>query len=146
VSSGSRSSAAIGQISAPAHAAKLAAREAARYAHLRPLEVVLDELRRAWTLEADAQTRLDNARQRRDLLRDIVAVSEQRDAVVPTLKHAYEQARASADDRAVRVRQLERVVSAHAADLAATLKSEWDDQRQAARHAAQTVQHGPGRI
>ena len=130
----------------PAHAGKLAAREAARYAQLRPLEVVLDELRRAWTLEADAQTRLDDARQRRDLLRDIVAVSEQRDAVVPTLKHAYEQARASADDSAVRLRQLEPVVSAHAADLAATLKSEWDDQRQAARHAAQTVQHGPGRI
>jgi hypothetical protein len=130
----------------PARAGKLAAREAARYAQLRSLEVVLDELRRAWTLEADAQTRLADARQRRDLLHDVVAIRQRRDAVVPTLKHAYAQARASADNTAVRVRQLEPVVSAHAADLAATLKSEWDRQRQAARDAAQTVRHGPGRI
>ena len=130
----------------PAHAADLAAREAARYAQLRPLEVVLGELRCAWTLEADAQIRLEDARHRRDLLRDVVAIREQRDAVVPTLKHVYAQARASAADTAARVRQLEPVVSAHAADLAAMLKSAWDAQRDAARGAAHTVRHGPGRI
>ena len=39
----------------------------------------------------------------RDLLRDVVAVTEQRDAVLPTLQRTYEQAAASADDRAVRL-------------------------------------------
>lgn len=129
-----------------AHAAQLAEREVDRYARLRPLDEVLDELRHAWTIEANALTRLGDARQRRDLLRDIVTISEQRDVVVPTLRRAYQDARATAESSAARLRQLEPVVAAQAADLAATLKTEWDSQRQSARHAAQTVQHGPGRV
>ncbi|MGH8961813.1 MAG: ATP-dependent DNA helicase, partial [Jatrophihabitantaceae bacterium] len=130
----------------PAHAAELAAQEADRYARLRPLEEVIDELRQAWTIEANAQTRLDDARHRRDLLRDILTISEHRDAIVPTMRRAYDDARAMADTSSARLRQVEPVVVAHAAELASTLKYEWDAQRQPAREAAQTVRHGAGRL
>ena len=130
----------------PAHAAQLAAREAERYAPQRPLGDVLGELRQAWTDEANTQTRLIYTRQRRDLLRDIVAISEQRDAALPELHRAYTAAHATADSTAARLQQLEPLVVAHAADLAATLKVDWDAQRQPAREAAQTVLHGTGRL
>ena len=120
-------------------------REAARYAQLRPLEEVLDELRRAWTLEADAQTRLELPGV------DVICSAtswpsrEQRDAVVPTLKHAYEQARRAPTTARRRVRQLEPVVSAHAAEHSRPRSSPtWDDQRQPARDAADTVRARPG--
>ena len=41
----------------PAHAAEQATREADRYARLRPLDAVLGELRRAWSIEAGAESR-----------------------------------------------------------------------------------------
>jgi exodeoxyribonuclease V alpha subunit len=130
----------------PAHAAQLAAREADRYARQRPLDDVLDELRQAWTVRANAQARLADARERRDLLRDVVAIIERRDAVLPDLQRAYVGARATAESSAAQLRQLEPVIAAHANDLAATFKSEWDAQRQSAREAAQTVRHGTGRL
>jgi thymidine kinase len=130
----------------PAHAAEAAAREADRYAQPRPLDVVLDELRRAWTVEANAQMRLADARQRRALLRDITTIAAQRDATVPALKHAHEQARARADHTAARLRRLEAEVTARAAHLARRLSADWDAQREPARHAAQTIRSGPGRI
>jgi hypothetical protein len=129
----------------PAHAAELATREADRYARLRPLGHVLDELRGAWTIEADAQTRLEDAERRCELLRDIVAISAQRDAAVPPLRHAYKQARVAAAEADAQLQRVEQVVAARAADLAAALRSEWDAQREPARAAAQTVRHGTGR-
>jgi hypothetical protein len=130
----------------PGHAAELAARDAERYARLRPLEHVLGELRAAWTIEADARTRLEDARRRRDLLRDIVAITAQRDAALPPLRHSYDQARDAAAEAETRLRRVEPIVAARAADLAATLRSEWDAQREPARAAAQTVRHGTGRL
>jgi exodeoxyribonuclease V alpha subunit len=130
----------------PAHAAELAAREAERYAQLRPLEHVLGELRDAWTIEANAQTRLDDAQHRRDLLRDIVAITAQRDAVVPALQCDLGDARTAADRTAAQLRSLEGAVTGNAEARAAALKSEWEAQRQPARDAAQTVRHGSGRL
>jgi exodeoxyribonuclease V alpha subunit len=130
----------------PAHAAQLAAREAERYAPQRPLDDVLNELRQAWTVEANTQTRLTDARRRRDLLRDIVAVSEQRDDALPELHRAYMAARAAAASTAARLQDLEPVVGANAADLAASLKADWGAQRQSAREAAQTVIRSTGRL
>ncbi|MGH8860013.1 MAG: TrwC relaxase, partial [Jatrophihabitantaceae bacterium] len=59
----------------PGHAAELAAREADRYARLRPLDDVLDDLRRAWSIEAAAESRLEDARRRVEILRDVLAVT-----------------------------------------------------------------------
>jgi thymidine kinase len=130
----------------PAHAAELAAREAVRYARLRPLDDVLDDLGRAWTLEAGAETRLEDARRRVEILRDIVAVTEQRDAVLPDLQRTYHQARADAEIATTRLRRLEHAVTASSEDTAAALKDAWAAQRPAAHEAAQTVRAGTGRL
>ncbi len=130
----------------PGQAAELAAGEADRYARLRPLGDVLDDLRRAWTLEAGAESRLEDARHRVEMLRDVVAVTEQRDAVLPDLQRSYHQARADAETATTRLRRLEPAVTASAEDTAAALKHAWDTQRAAAREAAQTVRAGTGRL
>jgi hypothetical protein len=130
----------------PAHAAELATREADRYARLRSLGDVLEELRDAWTIEADAQTRLEDAERRCELLHDIVAIAAQRDAALPPLRHAHNQAREAAAGADAHLKRVEDVVTARAGALAATLRSEWDAQREPARTAAQTVRHGTGRL
>ena len=130
----------------PTHAAHLAQAEADQYARQRPLPAVLEDLRHAWTQEAEAQDRLDRARARQDMLRDIVAISSERDAITPPLHHAYAQARAAADRAAVLLGELEPIVSVHATQLAAALKAEWDRQREPAQHAARVVYQGPGRL
>jgi exodeoxyribonuclease V alpha subunit len=56
----------------PAHAARLAAAEAATYATGRPREQVLIDLRAAWTLQADLAARFAEARSVRDELARIV--------------------------------------------------------------------------
>jgi conjugative relaxase-like TrwC/TraI family protein len=130
----------------PAQAGHLAAREADRYARLRPLDDVLGELGHAWTVEADAQARLSHALRQCELLRKIVAITEQRDAVVPGLERAYENAYADAARSTARLRDLEPVVAARARDVADRLIAVWDSQREPARQAAQRVQRGAGRI
>ena len=130
----------------PAHAAEQAAREADRYARLRPLDQVLDELRTAWTAEAAAEARLEDSRHRRDLLREILTVTEHRDADLPPLRRAYDETRAAAQSSAATLSRLERVVTAHADELAATLTDAWDAQRQPARDAARVVREGTGRL
>jgi exodeoxyribonuclease V alpha subunit len=130
----------------PTHAAELARHEAARYARLRPLDDVLSELHAAWTAEADFAQRLPDVEQRHHQLADIVALTHQRDATVPALRQAHEVARAAAQHASAEAGRLEELVSTRAADLAATLQHQWDQQRDAARHAAQTVRSGPGRL
>ncbi len=130
----------------PAHAADLAAAEAERYAPQRPLADVLHELRQAWTVEADTHPRLVRAWERRDQLRHILALSQHRDATLPELHRAHTAARTAAADTAAQLQRLEPVVTRHADTLAATLKRDWDAQRQPARDSAQTVQRGNGRI
>jgi len=65
---------------------------------------------------------------------------------VSSLQRVHEDARATADRTAARLRLIEPNVSANANNLAAALKSEWDVQRRGAREAAQTVRHGSGRL
>lgn len=130
----------------PAHAAELAAAEAQRYARLRPLEQVLDELRAAWSAEAAAESRLEGARHRRDLLRDIVTLAEARDTDLPPLRRAYDDARIAAQSSAATLSRLERVVATHADRRAAVLTDAWDAQRQPARDAARVVRDGAGRF
>jgi exodeoxyribonuclease V alpha subunit len=130
----------------PSHAARLAQTETDHHARLRPLADVLEELRHAWTVEADTQNRLEYTRARGDLLRDIVAISSDRDATLPPLNQAYQAARATAHSAAARLSELEPVVTAHATQLAAALKAEWNRQRGPARDAARIVDQGPGRF
>src|SRR5450631_4300856 len=63
----------------PAHAACLAASQAARYATGRPLEQVLDDLRAAWTLQADLTGHIGQAASVRDELARIVPLRAEGD-------------------------------------------------------------------
>jgi hypothetical protein len=130
----------------PTHAATLAAAEAERYAQLGPLEHVLHDLRTAWTVEAAAESRLEDAVRRRDLLRDIVTLTERRDTDLPPLRRAHEHARTAAQACAATLRQLEPLVTARADEQAAALTAAWDAQRQPARDAADIVREGAGRF
>ena len=127
----------------PAHAATLAAAEAERYARLRPLEDVLDDLRAAWTVEAGAEARLEVALGRRDVLREIVTLTERRDTDMPPLRRALEDTRTAVQTTAATLRRLEPVVTAHADEQAAALTAAWDAQRQPARDAARTIRPAP---
>lgn len=130
----------------PAHAAELAEHEAGHYAEHRPLEQALGELRDAWTVETDARSRLADPTHRRDLLRDIVTLAEQRDATLPALRQAHDRARSAESAADTRLRDLEPLVAAATAEMAATLQTEWDAQRQPAREAARAVRRGTGRL
>lgn len=131
----------------PAHASDLAAAEAAaHYAPHRPVEIALYELRAAWTAEADLAATECQLESRAAMLADVVALTTQRDATVPALKDAYEQTQLAADDAKEQVDQLEAEIAAQAAGLAATLQQDWDRQRSDARHAAQIVYAGNGRL
>jgi exodeoxyribonuclease V alpha subunit len=130
----------------PTHAAELANHEAARYARLRPLDDVLSELHAAWTTEADCLQLLADAKQRHDLLVDILALTQERDATVPALKQTYHHGRPAAEHDAAHADRVEAVVSGHATKISDALQRAWDQQRNAARHAARTVRKGPGRL
>jgi hypothetical protein len=128
----------------PAHAARLADREAARYAPQRPLAVVLDELRAAWTVEADSALRLDTFRKHHDDVLKARSIRAREAVVLPRLRAVYEQATATAAAAQERVAGIEPHLAAHATQIAGVLKAEWAAQRPAAREAADSIRRGPG--
>jgi exodeoxyribonuclease V alpha subunit len=130
----------------PAHAARLAAREAAAYATHRPQAVALSDLRDAWTQERALAQHLTAARGERDLLTAVVPLRAQHDAQVAAGRATYEQARRHATQAREHADQLEGVVGADTSLLAGRLRQEWDTGRPGARAAAQTIEAGTGRI
>jgi len=130
----------------PAHAADLAAAEAERYAPHRPLGEALAELHHTWTLEQDCLDQLVSDRHRRDQLGHIIAVTAERDTVMPPLEAAHHAARLRADQAAERLAQVAAAVDAHARHIADHLHRTWDSQRPAARTGAHTIRGGPGRL
>jgi len=130
----------------PAHAARLAAQEAAPYATHRPLGAALSDLRDAWTQEHTLTQHLTAARDERDQLTQVVPLRAQHDAQVAAGRATYEQARGHATQAAEHADQLEAVVGADTVQLAGRLQQEWDTSRPAARAAAQTIHAGTGRI
>ena len=130
----------------PAHAARLAAQEAAPYATHRPLGAALSDLRDAWTQEHTLAQHLTAARGERDQLTQVVPLRAQHDAQVAAGRATYEQARRHATQAAKHADQLEAVVGADTFQLAGRLRQEWDTGRPGARAAAQTIAAGTGRI
>ncbi|HYO36908.1 MAG TPA: AAA family ATPase, partial [Geodermatophilus sp.] len=129
----------------PGHAAELAAAEAARYAQPRPLDQVLVELRRAWTVEQRCLDRLALTTPRRDALRELIALGPDPAAQLPALEAACRRAANDAEDTTGRAEASGAVVAA-ADRLRDVLLGEWAAQRGAAHTAAQTLQQGPGRL
>jgi exodeoxyribonuclease V alpha subunit len=130
----------------PAHAARLAAAEAARYATGRPLEQALADLRQAWTAEQRCLDRLAADLPRRDALRDIVALEAAHADRAAALTEAYRQTGIDARNATARADASGAVVTAEIGRIRDTLLDSWDTGRGAARDAAHVVLDGPRRL
>jgi exodeoxyribonuclease V alpha subunit len=130
----------------PAHAAQLAATEAARYAPSRPLAEVLAELRAAWKAEQRCLQRLAYWTPQRDTLREVVARETPHAGELANLQAAREQAAITAEQAKQQAAASGAAVAAHADRLRDTLLARWDGERPATRAAASTVLDGPGRL
>jgi hypothetical protein len=130
----------------PAHAAGLAAAEAARYAPSRPLAQVVADLYRAWTVEQNCLDRLAFWQPRHDQLREVVALEAPHFGELDRLKVAWERAAIAAEQAHQRAQASAAAITTHADRLRDDLLHSWDDERQAARAAAKVVLDGPGRL
>ncbi|MGY2074846.1 MobF family relaxase [Blastococcus sp. SYSU DS0828] len=130
----------------PAHAARLAAAEATRYAQQRPLQQALADLHSAWTAEQRCLDRLAHAEPRRDALREIVALESAYADRAAALTDAYRQTGIDARHATARADASGAVVTAETDRIRDTLLGSWDTGRDAARDAAQVVLDGPGRL
>jgi exodeoxyribonuclease V alpha subunit len=130
----------------PAHAAGLAAAEAARYAMPRPIEQVIADLGQAWNLEQDCLDRLTFAEPRRDALREVVALRPRLDDELTRCADAYEAAAVAAEQAAARAHASEIRVTAETDRITDSLLRRWDAEGDAARQAATVLLDGPGRL
>jgi hypothetical protein len=124
----------------------MAASEAARYAPHRPFAIALHELRAAWTREADLKAELAVLEPSAARLVDVVRITAERDRTLPALKDAYQRAHRAAEAASADLARIDADVTAHAADITAALRREWNDQRPSAARAAHLVTNGPGRF
>jgi len=130
----------------PAHAARLAAVEAATYATGRPLEQVLDDLRAAWTLQADLTAHIGQASSIRDELARIVPLRAQSDPQIAQLRAAEQQAWVDSDHARDRLSQTEAAITTATRDLAHDLNDRWDRAYPNTARAAETIRVGTGRF
>jgi exodeoxyribonuclease V alpha subunit len=130
----------------PAHAARLAASEAATYATGRPLEAVLIDLRRAWTLQADLTGHIAEATSTRDELARIVPLRAESDPQIAHLRSAEQHAWAGWDDARAQLRHTEAAITTHTSDLARDLLDGWDRAYPDTARAAETIRAGTGRF
>jgi hypothetical protein len=128
----------------PAHAAGLAAREAARYATPRPLEQVLAELHAAWTIEENCRLRLALDDPVRDRLRQLVALPRGPDERMAAAKDRHLQTWLDADHAEQRLRAADVILGGDADQIRDQLLEGWAGQRDAARQAASVVRQGQG--
>jgi len=130
----------------PAHAAALAASEAATYATGRPLEQVLVDLRAAWTLQADLTAHLAQVSSTRDELARIVPLRAQSDPQIAQLRSAEAQAWVDSDDARARLRGTEAAITTATSGLARDLLDSWDWAYPDTARAAETIRAGTGRF
>ncbi|MHB8300068.1 MAG: MobF family relaxase [Dermatophilaceae bacterium] len=130
----------------PAHAARLAAAEAATYATGRPLEAVLVDLRRAWTLQADLTAHIAQGTSIRDELARIVPLRAQSDPQIDQLRSTEAQARVDSDHARARLRGTEAAITTATSDLTRNLHDSWNQAYPNASGAAETIRAGTGRF
>jgi hypothetical protein len=128
----------------PAHAADLAAREAARYAEPRPLEQVLADLHGAWATEENCRVRLALDEPIRDRLRQIVALGWDPYERMQAAKERHLQTWREADRAEKRLRDAEVIVGGDTDRIRDKLLQTWIGQRDPVRQAARVVLQGPG--
>ncbi|SOC46931.1 conjugative relaxase domain-containing protein, TrwC/TraI family [Blastococcus aggregatus] len=130
----------------PSHAAEQAAAEAARYAAPRPLEHVVADLHRAWTVEQNCLDRLAFWQPQRDQLREVVALEAPHAGELARLGAARERAAIAAQQAHQRAQASAAAVATEADRIRDRLLGSWDGERGAARAAAKVVLDGPGRL
>jgi exodeoxyribonuclease V alpha subunit len=130
----------------PAHAARLAAGEADKYAPQRPQVQVLAEVYRAWTNQADLSERVAATQHLRDQLAQVVLIRAGSDPQLARLDTAAENAWAAADRAHIRAEQAAASIKADAGRTADALRGRWDSDYPAASAAAQTIRHGSRRF
>ncbi|CCG05649.1 Conjugative TrwC relaxase (fragment) [Blastococcus saxobsidens DD2] len=130
----------------PAHAAGLAAAEAARYAPSLPLADVLVELHAAWTAEQGCLQRLAYWEPQRDTLREVVTLEASHAGELANLQAAREQTAITAEQAKQQAAASGAALTDHADRVRDTLLARWDGERPATRAAARTVLDGPGRL
>src|SRR5665811_2043069 len=117
-----------------------------RYATGRPLERVLIDLRRAWTLQADLTGHIAEATSIRDELAQIVPLRAETDPRIAQLWNAERQAWVDSDDARDRLKQTEAAITTATRDLARDLNDGWDRAYPHASGAAETIRAGTGRF
>jgi thymidine kinase len=136
----------------PAHAAQLAAAEAACYApprppsRTRPLGEVLADLGAAWSAEQDAQFRLVITEPVRDRLQQLVALDWKPEQRMDGLQAREWRAWQDVEHADRQARENEALVRADVDRIRQQLLDAWDGQRDGARRAAAVLLQGPGRF
>jgi exodeoxyribonuclease V alpha subunit len=130
----------------PAHAAQLAAAEAARYAPPRPLEQVLAELRAAWSDEQHDLKLLAALEPERDTLRQVVALETPHVGELANLTAARDHTARVAERAQQAVQASAAVLVAQADQVRDALFTRWNSERDAASAAARVIRDGPGRL
>ena len=130
----------------PAAASHAAARAAGGYAPVRPLPAVLADLHTLWGEQDNRRRELDRALALREELQQAVELCAERDRVLPQLQATYEQTRATAERARAAADWARTGIEQDTAIACDRLLTEWDTQREQARHAAETVRRGPGRL
>jgi exodeoxyribonuclease V alpha subunit len=130
----------------PAHAARLAAGEADKYAPHRPLEQALAELYRSWTTQADLSERLAATRHLRDQLAAVVSIRAGSDPQLAQLEKAADRAWRVADQARTRADHVQASIKADAGRIADALRGRWDTDYPAASAAAERIRGGSGRF
>jgi exodeoxyribonuclease V alpha subunit len=130
----------------PAHAAQQAAAEAARYAPVRPLDDVLAELRAAWTEQQRCRDLFARQQLQREALRSTVARHTESTQRLAVLQADCAQAAADAAIARQRAEASGAAVTADTHRIRDALLDRWDAERETARHAAQVILDGPGRL
>ncbi|HEV7206125.1 MAG TPA: MobF family relaxase [Jatrophihabitans sp.] len=130
----------------PSHAAYLAALEADRYAHPRPVEQALEDVRAAWSAEADCRDRLAELEPLAERLREIITVRAGGEQTRHRFADALHHARDDHHEAVVRLEASSAAIEHDTSVLRDRLLGEWDAHRDAARAAATVVHAGPGRL
>jgi exodeoxyribonuclease V alpha subunit len=130
----------------PAHAAQQAAAAAARYSQPHPLNEVLTELQRAWSVEQRCVGQLALWEPQRDILLQVVTLEAGHAEELSKLDAAYRRT-ALAAQRATQQAEASGAVLADEVDrIRGTLLTAWNGERDAACAAARVVLDGPGRL
>jgi exodeoxyribonuclease V alpha subunit len=130
----------------PAHAARQAATEAARYAAPRLLDDVLADLRAAWTEQQRRGDLLARQQMQREALRATVARHAESSQRLSFLEVNCAQAATDAATARQRAEASGSRIAADADRIRDTLLNRWDAERETARQAARVVLDGPGRL